>query len=387
VKKRFRGAIVGYGFISSSGHLPAYQGREDVEIVAVADICEARRNLAKEILPGARIYPDYKSLIQNESLDFVDISTPPSHHEEIAAVALEKGIHVLCEKPLTTSLQAAYRLIDLAQRNQRVLFPCHNYKHAPVVKAIGDVIRTGKIGEIRSVSLNTYRNTHAKGVPQWEPHWRRHRKWSGGGIAMDHGSHSFYLAFDWMKSYPTAVTAKVNCLGKDLPGFNFDTEDDFSCTLTFPTGVAHVYLSWAAGMRKVIYTLHGERGAIRVEDDEIQVYVMKKANKEDVAQGAVDWDVERKTISSLWMDASHTTWFNSLFDEFLVAVEKNQYVGQQIQEAVRCVEVIETAYRSAELKSRELSTGVFEISKSKGTGMGRKFVHKLAAIRALSKLS
>ena len=82
---------------------------------------------------------------------------------------------------------------------------------------------------------------------------------------MDHGSHTFYLAFDWLAAQPTGIAAKMSNLS------TFDTEDNFSCTVTFPTGVAMARLTWNAAVRKVIYTIHGERGAIRVEDDDIEV--------------------------------------------------------------------------------------------------------------------
>ncbi|MGK5089304.1 Gfo/Idh/MocA family oxidoreductase, partial [Bdellovibrionota bacterium FG-2] len=253
MSKRLRGAVVGYGFISGKGHVPAYLERAktkgDVEIVAVADICEARRNLVSENLPGARVYSDYKVLLEKEAgnLDFIDISTPPCDHAAIAHAAFDKGLHVLCEKPLTTTLDEAASLLERAKRAKRVLFPCHNYKHAPVVKAIREIIDSGRIGRVRSVTLNTYRNTHAKGVTEWKTHWRREKKFSGGGIAMDHGSHSFYLTFEWMKAYPTLVTAKMSNLE---PG-KYDTEDNFTTVLTFPNGLAHAHLSWTAGIRKV----------------------------------------------------------------------------------------------------------------------------------------
>ncbi len=190
------------------------------------------------------------------SLDFVDISTPPCDHAAIAHLALDAGLHVLCEKPLTTTVGEARSLLEHARRAKRVLFPCHNYKHAPVVKAIREAIGSGRIGRVRSVTLSTFRNTHAKGVPEWNTDWRRQRRYSGGGIAMDHGSHSFYLAFEWMGSYPSAVTAKMS----NLEPNRWDTEDNFSAVLTFPTGLAHAHLSWTAGVRKVIYSVQGERG-------------------------------------------------------------------------------------------------------------------------------
>ncbi len=354
--RRLRGALVGYGFIGAQGHLPAYRNRSDVEIVAVGDTCEARRALAERELGGVRTYDGAESLLAAERgrLDFVDVATPPCDHAAIAHRALDLGLHVLCEKPLATTLEDAGALLDHAARARRVLFPCHNYKHAPVVATIGEVIRSGRIGRVRSVTLATFRNTHAKGVPEWNAHWRRQRRYGGGGIAMDHGSHTFYLTFEWLGAWPIAVTAKT----ANQEPERWDTEDNFSAVLTFPGGgLAHAHLSWTAGVRKVIYTVQGERGAVTVDDDRLELAVMWPIAGPDVAQGAVTWDVERRTIGSDWMDASHTRWFDAMFDRFLASVESDDFVGREAQDAFRCVEIITTAYRSAAEGCRELPLG------------------------------
>lgn len=349
---KLRGALIGFGFIQAKGHVPAYLKRPDVEIVAVAESCDARRFLSHDILSKARVYTDYEILLEQEAdnLDFVDIATPPVFHAEIAKAALSKGLHVLCEKPLTCTVEEARELLQAAKEYKRVLFPCHNYKHAPVVKAIQEIIESGKIGKVRSLTLNTFRNTHAKGVPEWNTHWRREKRFSGGGIAMDHGSHTFYLTFDWLKSYPTAVTAHMTTMEPN----KYDTEDNFSAVLTFPTGTAHVHLTWTAGVRKVIYTVQGEKGAITVDDDDMQVAIQTKTDGPDVAQGAIAWHVDKRQISSHWMDASHTQWFNALFDQFKEAIRSETYVGKEAEEAYRCIELIDAAYRSAKDASREV---------------------------------
>ena len=357
-----RGALIGYGFISGKGHIPSYLQRaaksNDVRIIAVADICEERRNLARKALPEARIYNDYPSLLKAEAgnLDFVDISTPPCDHAEIALAALDAGLHVLCEKPITTTLQDAAMLLKRAEEAKRVFFPCHNYKHAPVVKAIREVIGAGRIGMVRSVTLSTYRNTHAKGVTEWKTDWRRHYEYSGGGIAMDHGSHSFYLTFEWLGSYPTAVTAKMS----NLEPMKYDTEDNFSTVLTFPNGLAHCHLTWTAGVRKVIYTIQGTHGAITVDDDDMQIAIQEKTDGPDVAQGAVRWNVEKRTISSDWMDASHVSWFDALFGRFRDAIDRGEYAGKEAKEAYRCIEIITRAYESAKNGCKELALGGIE---------------------------
>ena len=355
-----RGAIVGYGFISSRGHVPAYAAsREDsregargtrFEIVAVADISAARREAARKALPAARIYEDHETMLAAEAgrIDFVDVTTPPSEHARIARAALALGLHVLCEKPVATSVDEMRLMIAAARDAKRVLFPCHNYKHAPVIKAVRRAIDAGEIGTVKLVTLQTFRTTHARGVPEWRPSWRREKRHSGGGIAMDHGSHTFYLAFDWLGAYPASITAKMSALGA------FDTEDNFSCTMTFPTGLATAELSWTSGIRRVLYTIHGDRGAIRVEDDDVEV--------SSVVSGTLDgdpsqtrWATRREHISSDWKDASHVTWFRSLFDQFAHAVAVNDHVGKETLDALRCIELITTAYASASDGSRERS--------------------------------
>jgi predicted dehydrogenase len=166
---------------------------------------------------------------------------------------------------------------------------------------------------------------------------------------MDHGSHTFYLTFEWMGGWPTAVTAKMSTLEPD----RWDTEDTFSAVLTFPSGAAHAHLTWTAGVRKVIYTVQGDRGAVTVDDDELQVAVMRATGGPDVAQGAVTWDVERRSIASDWMDASHTTWFNAMFDRFLGAIDQREWAGPEARDAYRCVEIITEAYRSSADGCRE----------------------------------
>lgn len=359
--KKLRGAIVGYGFIMEKGHVAAYRERmaaggpgdrgADVEIVAVADLSPRRRELATAQLPGVRVYADYLTMLDTEAknLDFVDIATPPAEHANVARAALARGLHVLCEKPLATTIADAREMLDLARSAGRVLYPCHNYKHAPVVQAVRRVIATGDIGRVHLVTLQTFRNTHARGVAEWRADWRREQRYSGGGIAMDHGSHTFYLAFEWLRAYPTAISARMSTLGA------FDTEDDLSCSLRFPTGVASAHLSWQAGVRKVLYTIHGDRGAIRVEDDSIEVARLQTGG--EVAGVQAGWKFERLDVPSDWMDSSHVTWFNSLFDDFKRQIAKGEWVGREAQEAFLCVQLIQTAYASARDGSRELPLG------------------------------
>jgi predicted dehydrogenase len=340
------GAIIGFGFIAEKGHLPAWRARGDCAIEAVADVCPARRALARQLLPQARIYADAPALLQAESgaLQFVDICTPPRDHAAIACAALSRGLHVLCEKPIATSLREAEAVLAEAQRARRVFFPVHNYKHAPSMRAVRELLDRGRIGAVTLVTLDTFRTQHARGVGDWLPDWRRIRKYAGGGIAMDHGAHTFYLVLDWLGGAPESITAKMSSTGA------YDTEDNFSCTVTFPSGIAMARLTWNAAVRKVIYTLHGERGAIRIEDDEIEVSA-KPSGGDQCASPRL----ERFSVASDWRDASHARWFGSLLDDFTRAIASGEHAGSDARAAVACVKLIETAYASARSGSLEMA--------------------------------
>ena len=350
-KRKLRGALIGYGFISARGHTPAYIARDDVEIVAVADVSSVRTNLAHQTLPQARIYTDFRRLLKHEAanLDFADISTPPFDHAAAAHAAFAAGLHVLCEKPLACKVEDAFSLLTHARTARRVLFPCHNYKYAPAIKAIGKIIRSGHIGRVQSVFLKTLRNTYAKGVAEWNAHWRRDSRYSGGGIAMDHGIHNFYLAFEWLGAYPTAISAAMSNHDPDV----YDTEDEFSATVSFPTGLAQIELSWTSDRREVMYVIKGDEGTITLANNRLSIDVFNGRRNPHSTQTSQS-NVEVRSIDSDWADASHAAWFNPLFDAFLRSIANSKYAGKEAQEAVLCLQLISTAYQSARNGSRQL---------------------------------
>jgi predicted dehydrogenase len=78
-------------------------------------------------------------------------------------------------EPLTTTLENARAMLEHALRARRVLFPCHNYKHSPIAKGIQQVIRSGASARCAR-DAGHHRNTHAKGVTEWNTHWRRTKR-------------------------------------------------------------------------------------------------------------------------------------------------------------------------------------------------------------------
>src|SRR5215475_5932460 len=109
-----RGALIGLGNVALHGHLPGWRRRRDVEIVGGTDARPEQRTVLVAHAPGARWYPTAPELLSEASLDFVDICTPPSSHAPLIRSALERGLHVLCEKPLVNDPHDLAPLVRVA---------------------------------------------------------------------------------------------------------------------------------------------------------------------------------------------------------------------------------------------------------------------------------
>src|SRR4029450_5968149 len=129
-----RGALIGLGNVAPRGHLPGWRRRRDVEIVAGTDARPEQRAVLVAHAPATRWYPTAAGLLAGGALDFVDICTPPSSHAALIRSALERGLHVLCEKPLVGARDDLASLTRLAQKTGRVLYTVHNWHHAPIVR-------------------------------------------------------------------------------------------------------------------------------------------------------------------------------------------------------------------------------------------------------------
>src|SRR5437867_3316349 len=146
--RMLRGAIIGFGNIAIQGHVPAWRRRHDVEIVAGTDARPAQRAALATHMPGARWYDSSDALLADAGLDFVDIATPPSSHAPLIRGALERGLHVLCEKPLVHSLDELGALRALAEEHGRVLPTVHHCHHAPIVRRTPTRVRHGATGQV-----------------------------------------------------------------------------------------------------------------------------------------------------------------------------------------------------------------------------------------------
>ncbi len=115
--------IIGCGSIANRKHMPALQLVEDCEMVAFCDLVEQRAQDAAMTYgaENAKVYTDYKALLQNEEVEVVHVCTPNCSHCVISVAALQAGKHVMCEKPMALSSQEAEEMLEAAKRTGKKL--------------------------------------------------------------------------------------------------------------------------------------------------------------------------------------------------------------------------------------------------------------------------
>jgi predicted dehydrogenase len=189
--KPIRAAIFGTGFMGRV-HLEAVRRVESVEAVAIAGRnAEAARRLGAGFsIPT--VVTDYREILRDPAIDAVHICTPNAQHFPMAKEALQAGKHVLCEKPLATSVEEGEELVALAARQGLRNCVCHNLRYYPMVQQMRRMREAGDLGEILVVQ-GTYSQDWLLYDTDWN--WRVDAKAGGPSRCMaDIGSHWFDMA-------------------------------------------------------------------------------------------------------------------------------------------------------------------------------------------------
>ncbi len=197
-----RVGFIGAGRISDL-HALEYGTNPDASIVAIAevnaDLAEARAR--RWGFPQARIYSDYRALLADPDVDAVEILLPHHLHAEAALAAMDAGKHVSLQKPMTTLVADADRLIERAKATGVVFRVFENFIFYPPIAKAKALVDAGAIGRPMTIRIksNPGRSATAWDVPAAADAWRQDPAMNGGGpLAFDDGHHKFATAWNFM---------------------------------------------------------------------------------------------------------------------------------------------------------------------------------------------
>jgi predicted dehydrogenase len=323
-----KGAIIGLGKIAQTGHIPAYINKRvsgKMKILGGVDISGANSEAFKKLIPGAEVFSDANEMFKKLKPDFVDICVPPHLHTEYIKLALKNNVAVICEKPFTKNVSDAKLLKKKLTEAKTIFYPCHQYKYSPIWSNFYKFAKPVKKGIF--LQFNIFRSTADKGFDNKNPGWRTDRKFSGGGILSDTGTHYLYLT-SWILGRVKEVSVSNFKLRKKP----YSVEDTSFAVLHCEKGVAQINLTWAADRRaNSAFISDGENS---LSYDGVKMFSNEKGKSKEIS---VPDASDKRTYIKFYED---------LFLDFASALNKNKFDKSLIEESYQSVRILERCYES-----------------------------------------
>ena len=266
----YRIGIIGCGKIAQVRHIPEYAANPDAELAGFFDLNEGR---AKELAAarGGRAYSSYRELLSDPSIDAVSVCAANNAHAEIAVAALKAGKHVLCEKPMATTLADCESMVSAAGQAGKILLIGHNQRLAKAHVRAKELLEQGLIGEVV-----TFRTTFGHGGPEtWSIDagknvWFFDKRRATMGAMADLGIHKTDLIQFLLGQKIVETTARVVTLNKrDASGNLIGVDDNAVCIYRTDGGVlGTMTASWTYyGAEDNSTVLYGTKGIMRIYED------------------------------------------------------------------------------------------------------------------------
>jgi len=364
MKKRLKYGMVGGSMDSFIGpiHRMAIRMDDLADLVAGCFSRDAKTNAASGEafrLDPKRVYPDWKSLIAAEkgALDFLVVCTTNETHYAIAKAALEAGLDVFCEKPLSLTVKEAETLGRLAARKGRVLGIPFTYTGYPMIKLARDLVKKGALGPVDKVCLEYVQGSFR--MPDRRNGWKQDPKIAGPScVVADIGVHAFT-----MLEYVTGL--RVESLLADLSSFAnaAGLDDDASILMRLSGGAkaALVTSKIATGEENgVRLRVYGAKGSLHWDQEDPNCLTMRYPLKPDQvfrrkAPSVVD--LSPASVRASRFPAGHHEGFvealGNVYDEFVASVvsrKPRDFPGAEA--GVRSTRFVEATLKSAKAGNR-----------------------------------
>lgn len=247
--------LVGCG-VWGRNYIRNFEHRDDVTVAACCDFDEKNVSSAAKLMPSIKISNDPGEILNDKSLDALIIATPASTHYQIAMEGLNRGKHLLIEKPMTMTYQESLDLIELAAEKNKVLMVGHIMEYNPAITKLKEIIDSGEIGQIQYFYLT-------------RTNFGRIR--SDVNVLWDLAPHDLSIINYLLQMQPESISAKGACFLQE------SIEDVIFLNLEYGNGImGAIHLSWMdpCKIRKV--TVIGDKKMVVCDDlesiDKIRVY-------------------------------------------------------------------------------------------------------------------
>ncbi len=300
-------------------HLDAWRAIPDVRIAGVVDPDPSVRAWAET--QGLNPYRTTSELLDDVALDAVTIASPPAEHAAAVLTCLDRGLDVLCEKPLAPDGPTALRMMRAAHRSGRHLLLATKFRHVPDLVAARDLIARGAIGDLVAFEIDFSSRV------DMSQRWNVQRDLAGGGVIIDNGCHAFDITAFLIGTVTRVLAMRLKRLQP------IAVEDSATMLVGAGNGlVGRIDVSWSLVTERPTYVMvHGSRGRLEVGWRGSHVHVFGQA-PEPIGSPSYD------------KHASHVAMMRAFLDVLRGEAEPWITPG----EGLRTVAAVEAAYHSLE---------------------------------------
>ena len=274
---KVRLGIIGVGNMGSGHAANILAGKcPEIELTAVADRREARRQWAKDtLLEGTAIFEEGSDLIQSGLCDAVHICTPHYQHPTLAMEAFAAGLYVMCEKPAGVYTKAVREMNEAAEKSGKVFAMMFNQRTNCVYRKMHEMVHSGQLGELKRVNwiiTDWYRTQIYYDSGDWRATWEG----EGGGVLLNQCPHQLDL-LQWICGLPKTVQAFC----QEGKWHDIEVEDDVTAYLQFANGATGVFVTTtgdAPGTNR--FEVTGTLGKLVCENDKLIFWKLAQDERE-----------------------------------------------------------------------------------------------------------
>ncbi len=235
---KLRLGIVGFG--NQGGAYSrgiTHGGAKDIELAAICDISESRREAAKAAYPDIPVFDNATDMFKSGLIDMVVLTTYHYSHPTLAIEAFEHGLHVITDKPAGVYTKQVKEMNEAAAKSDKVFGIMYNQRTNPVYQKLREMIQRGDLGHIKRITwiiTNWYRPQSYHDSSTWRSTWEL----EGGGTLINQNPHQLDL-WQWLFGMPDHIFAKMS-FGKY---YNIETEDDVMAYFEYDNGTTGEYIT------------------------------------------------------------------------------------------------------------------------------------------------
>jgi predicted dehydrogenase len=256
---KIRIAMLGCGMVAQC-YAPVFPYLKEGELAAVIDIDEAAARTMADKYDVGKVYTDVGQAAADPHLDAFIIGTPPNLHAEHVEVLAGRGKHILCEKPMASTVEDCLRIIAACKRNDVKLQMAHMKRFMRGNQKVKAIVDSGMLGKVFMAECHW-----DCAVPQLIGTYRE-QKATGGGSLQDHGPHAFDLIRWWAGNDIVEVSASIGIVHPQRP-----TEDFAVAVLEHENGMVSYHhmtrVSYGREHSQDTYRLYGTQGTLVVKND------------------------------------------------------------------------------------------------------------------------